>query len=509
MTLPYKETKIGESMFVGEFDQDTDFGEFTKKNKKYSMKSYKEFLLENKTEKSKFIIDKFNSYAKEDNFSNTEYLYRTYNKIYDKDVLVLARNIYLSNTLSIKERRKIDYYLYLTGQRFEDAFDDYYSNGEMVLENLLSKAADWINRGALKVSKFGDDVKIGFEKLIKGVKTVLELGEKIYNQFLEGFAGSLGKLEEYSNNTFNIPASDDKMAQFSDAMIEYIKLESDKLPDYFERLIKGAESLAILFTNLSKKIALKLKEYFTNFFSKEKITDSYSYESFISYQMNEGIKLTGNFFDNITEFIKTTRPFSWLIELGQYLENLTGKIILKIKNKIVEFIRDISDVDMAKSAGFTKKNESSYNDDFLFEGFSSKFATSASRPLEFAIDMMQIYSMIYIKGINKNADEWGDLAKNIITGNLLGVAEEGFKKITQGALTVGKTAFSAVFPWVMPVVKGISLFFTLYGLWKKIKPMIIAAKEKIKAKLSKTGTTVPSSGATASTPGATASPPSN
>ena len=104
--------------------------------------------------------------------------------------------------------------------------------------------------------------------------------------------------------------------------------------------------------------------------------------------------------------------------------------------------------------------------------------------------------MIYIKGTSNSADEWADLAKNILTGNLVGAAEEGFKKITQGALTVATTAFNVVFPWVMPVIKGISLFFTLYGLWKKIKPMIIAAKDKIKAKIT---------GATASTPGATAS----
>ena len=71
------------------------------------MKSYKEFILENKSEKSKFIINKFNSYVKEDNLTDTNYLKRTYNKIYDKDVLVVAKNIYLSNTLNIKERRKI------------------------------------------------------------------------------------------------------------------------------------------------------------------------------------------------------------------------------------------------------------------------------------------------------------------------------------------------------------------------------------------------------------------
>jgi hypothetical protein len=163
---------------------------------------------------------------------------------------------------------------------------------------------------------------------------------------------------------------------------------------------------------------------------------------------------------------------------------------------------------MAKSAGFIKKNESLYNDDFLFEGFSANFALSSSRPLYLAIDMMQIYSMIYVKGESKNAEEWGDLAKNILTGNLVGTAEEGFKKITQGALTVGKAAFNVVFPWVMPVIKGISLFFTLYGLWKKIKPIVIAAKDKIKAKI--TGATASTPGATASQPqptGATASPP--
>ena len=477
------------------------------------MKSYKEFLLENKTEKSKFIINKFNSYISEDNFTDTEYLYRTYNKIYDKNVSALARNIYLSNTLTIEERRRIDYYLYTTNQKFEDVFNDYYNNGGMLQEdilNVLSKGLDWLEKGALKTAKsIGDAAKNGFEKLLKSVKTVLEFGEKIYNQFLEGFSSLIGKLEEYCSNAFGIIKPDDsKMTQFSDAMIEYIALESDKLPDYFELLIKGANSLSILFTNLSKKIALKLKEFFTTLFSKEKINDSYSYESFISYQLNEG--LTGNFFDNITEFIKTTRPFSWLIELGQYLENLTGQIILKIKSKIVDFIKDISDQDMAKSAGFTKKNESLNNDDFLFEGFSSSFALSSSRPLYLAIDMMQIYSMIYIKGINKSAGEWGDLAKNILTGNLVGAAVEGFKKITQGALTVGKAAFNVVFPWVMPVVKGISLFFTLYGLWKKIKPLVIAAKDKIKAKI--TGATASTSGATASTPptqptGATASPP--
>jgi hypothetical protein len=49
------------------------------------------------------------------------------------------------------------------------------------------------------------------------------------------------------------------------------------------------------------------------------------------------------------------------------------------------------------------------------------------------------------------------------------------------------------------------LFFTLYGLWNKIKPMIIAAKDKIKAKI--TGATASTPGATASTPGATASTP--
>jgi hypothetical protein len=470
------------------------------------MKSYKEFVLENKTEKSKFIINKFNSYISEDNFTDTEYLYRTYNKIYDKDFLVIAKNIYLSNTLNIKERRKIDYYLYITNQKFEDVFNNYYTS-EMLQENVLSKAVDWVGKGALKVSKsIGDAAKSGFEKLLKSVKTVLEFGEKIYNQFLEGFSSLISKLEEYSSNTFNIQGSDSKMTQFSDAMVGYIKLEVEKNANYFELLIKGADSLSILFTNLSKKIALKLKEFFTTLFSKEKINDSYSYESFINYQLNEA--LTGNFFDNITEFIKTTRPFSWLIELGQYLENLTGKIIVKIKQKIVEFIRDISDQDMAKSAGFIKKNESLYDDDFLFEGFSANFALSSSRPLYLAIDMMQIYSMIYVKGESKNAEEWGDLAKNILTGNLVGTAEEGFKKITQGALTVGKAAFNVVFPWVMPVIKGISLFFTLYGLWKKIKPIVIAAKDKIKAKI--TGATASTPGATASQPqptGATASPP--
>ena len=470
------------------------------------MKSYKEFVLENKTEKSKFIINKFNSYISEDNFTDTEYLYRTYNKIYDKDFLVIAKNIYLSNTLNIKERRKIDYYLYITNQKFEDVFNNYYTS-EMLQENVLSKAVDWVGKGALKVSKsIGDAAKSGFEKLLKSVKTVLEFGEKIYNQFLEGFSSLISKLEEYSSNAFNIQGSDSKMTQFSDAMVGYIKLEVEKNANYFELLIKGADSLSILFTNLSKKIALKLKEFFTTLFSKEKINDSYSYESFINYQLNEA--LTGNFFDNITEFIKTTRPFSWLIELGQYLENLTGKIIVKIKQKIVEFIRDISDQDMAKSAGFIKKNESLYNDDFLFEGFSANFALSSSRPLYLAIDMMQIYSMIYVKGESKNVEEWGDLAKNILTGNLVGTAEEGFKKITQGALTVGKAAFNVVFPWVMPVIKGISLFFTLYGLWKKIKPIVIAAKDKIKAKI--TGATASTPGATASQPqptGATASPP--
>ena len=482
------------------------------------MKNYKEFISENISERSKFKLDKFNMYVKEENFTDMDYLYRTYNKIYDKDVLVVAKNVYSSNTLTINERRQIDYYLYLTNQKFEDVFNDYYNNGGMIQEeyfgsglvsgvvNVLSKGVDWIEKGALKTAKsIGDAAKNGFEKLLKSVKTVLEFGEKIYKQFLEGFVGVISKVEEHSSNLFGVIKPDDsKMTQFSDAMIEYIAEESDKLPDYFERLINGGKSLAILFTNLSKKIALKLKEFFTNLFSKEKITDSYSYESFISYQMNEG--LTGNFFDNITEFIKTTRPFSWLIELGKYLENLTGKIILKIKSKIVDFIKDISDVDMAKGAGFVKKkNESSYDDDFLFEGFSSSFAVSASRPLSLAIDMMQIYSMIYIKGINNSTGEWADLAKNILTGNLVAAAEEGFKKITQGALTVAKTAFNVTFPWVMPVVKGISLFFTLYGLWNKIKPIIIAAKDKIKAKI--TGATTSTPGATASTPGATASTP--
>jgi len=481
------------------------------------MKSYKEFVLENKTEKSKFIINKFNSYISEDNFTDTEYLHRTYNKIYDKNISTLARNIYLSNTFTIEERRRIDYYLYTTNQKFEDVFNHCYNNGDMLQEeffggivNLLSKGVDWIEKGALKTAKsIGDAAKNGFEKLLKSVKTVLEFGEKIYNQFLQGFGNLIGKLDEYASNAFGIIQPDDsKMTQFSDAMLEYIKLEVEKTANYFELLIKGADSLSILFTDLSKKISLKLKEFFTNLFSKEKINDSYSYESFINYQLNEA--LTGNFFDNITEFIKTTRPFSWLIELGQYLENLTGKIIVKIKQKIVEFIRDISDQDMAKSAGFIKKNESLSDDDFLFEGFSANFASSSSRPLYLAIDMMQIYSMIYVKGESKNVEEWGDLAKNILTGNLVGAAEEGFKKITKGALTVGKAAFNVVFPWVMPVIKGISLFFTLYGLWKKIKPLVIAAKDKIKAKI--TGATASTPGATASTPpaqptGATASPP--
>ena len=489
------------------------------------MKNYKEFISENISERSKFKLDKFNMYVKEENFTDMDYLYRTYNKIYDKDVLVVAKNVYSSNTLTINERRQIDYYLYLTNQKFEDVFNDYYNNGGMIQEeyfgsglvsgvtNLFSKGVDWIEKGALKSAKsISDAAKKGFEKLLKGVETVLQFGEKIYNQFLEGFTKVISKLEEYSSNAFAIiTPNDSKMTQFNDAMIEYIAEESDKLPDYFERLINGGKSLAILFTNLSKKIALKLKEFFTNLFSKEKITDSYSYESFISYQMNEEIKLTGNFFDNITEFIKTTRPFSWLIELAQYLENLTGKIMLKIKGKIVDFIKDISDADMAKGAGFVKKkNESSYDGDFLFEGFSSSFAVSASRPLSLAIDMMQIYSMIYIKGINNDTEKWADLAKNILTGDLLGTAEEGFKMLTKGALVAGKAAFtaaSAAFPWVMPVIKGISLFFTLYGLWNKIKPMIIAAKDKIKAKI--TGATTSTPGATASTPtGATASTPS-
>ena len=469
------------------------------------MKSYKEFILENKSEKSKFIINKFNSYVKEDNFTDTDYLKRTYNKIYDKDVLIIAKNIYLSNTLNIKERRKIDYYLYLTNQKFEDAFNNYYISGEMIQENVFSKAIDWAGKGALKISKtIGDAAKTAFEKTLKGVKTVLEFGEKIYKQFLEGFGNLIGKLEEYANSAFNITSGGDKTEQFTEAMIEYIKVETEKKENYFELLIKGSESLFILFKNLAKKIASKLKEFFVNLFSKEKINESYSYESFINYQINEG--LTGNFFDNITNFIKTSRPFSWLIELGEYLENLTGKIMLKIKQKIVDFIRDISDQDMAKDAGFIKKkNESSHNDDFLFEGFSSNFAVSSSRPLILAIDMMQIYTMIYVKGESKKAEEWLDLSKSIISGDLLGAAAEGFKKITQGALTAGKAVMTGLFPWVMPVIKGVSLFFTLYGLWKKIKPMIIKAKEKIKAKLSTSGSTTSTPGATASTPGPTTS----
>jgi hypothetical protein len=113
--------------------------------------------------------------------------------------------------------------------------------------------------------------------------------------------------------------------------------------------------------------------------------------------------------------------------------------------------------------------------------------------------------MIYVKGESKKAEEWLDLSKSIISGDLLGAAAEGFKKITQGALTAGKAVMTGLFPWVMPVIKGVSLFFTLYGLWKKIKPMIIKAKDKIKAKI--TGATASTPGATASTPGATASTP--
>jgi len=471
------------------------------------MKSYKEFILENKSEKSKFIINKFNSYVKEDNFTDTDYLKRTYNKIYDKDVLIIAKNIYLSNTLNIKERRKIDYYLYLTNQKFEDAFNNYYTSGELVQENIFSKAIDWIEKGALKASNtIADATKLAFEKTLKGVKTVLDFGEKIYNQFLEGFGNLIGKLEEYANSAFNIASGGDKTEQFTEAMIGYIKKETEKKENYFDLLIKGGESLFILFKNLAKKIALKLKEFFVNLFSKEKINDSYTYESFIRYQLNEG--LTGNFFDNITNFIKTSRPFSWLIELGEYLENLTGKIMLKIKAKIVEFIKDICDHDMAKDAGFAgfikKKNESSNNNDFLFEGYSTNFAVSSSRPLVLALDMMQIYTMIYVKGENKKAEEWLDLSKSIISGDLLGAASEGFKKLTQGALTAGKAVMTGLFPWVMPVIKGVSLFFTLYGLWKKIKPLVIKAKDKIKAKI--TGSTA-TTGATASTPGATASTP--
>jgi hypothetical protein len=472
------------------------------------MKSYKEFILENKSEKSKFIINKFNSYVKEDNFTDTKYLYRTYNKIYDKNVLVIAKNIYLSNTLNIKERRKIDYYLYLTNQKFEDAFNNYYTSSGLIQESIFSKTFDWIEKGALKASNtIADATKSAFEKTLKGVKTVLDFGEKIYNQFLEGFGKLIGKLEEYANSAFNIASGGDKTEQFTEAMIEYIKVETEKKENYFELLIKGGESLFILFKNLAKKIASKLKEFFVNLFSKEKINDSYTYESFISYQLNEG--LTGNFFDNITNFIKTSRPFSWLIELGEYLENLTGKIMLKIKSKIVEFIKDISDQDMLKDSGFVKnKNESSNNDNFLLEGFSSKFAVSSSRPLILALDMMQIYTMIYAKGENKKAEEWLELSKSIISGDLLGSASEGFKKLTQGALTTGKAVMNGLFPWIMPVIKGVSLFFTLYGLWKKIKPIVIKAKDKIKTKISTSGATasVPTK-PTASTPGGTASTP--
>ena len=486
------------------------------------MKSYKEFILENKSEKSKFIINKFNSYVKEDNFTNPNYLKRTYNKIYDKDVLVVAKNIYLSNTLNIKERRKIDYYLYLTNQKFEDAFNNYYTSGEMIQENVFSKAIDWAGKGALKISKtIGDAAKTAFEKTLKGVKTVLEFGEKIYKQFLEGFGNLIGKLEEYANSAFNITSGGDKTEQFTEAMLGYIKVETEKSENYLELLIKGGESLFVLFKDLAKKIALKLKEFFVGLFSKEKVNDSYSYESFINYQINEG--LTGNFFDNITNFIKTSRPFSWLIELGEYLENLTGKIMLKIKAKIVDFIKDISDADMASNAGFLKKtgdnkytsNEprkdtSNENINYIFERNFAKqakgsFAVSSSRPLILALDMMQIYTMIYVKGENKKAEEWLDLSKSIISGDLLGAASEGFKKLTQGALTAGKAVMTGLFPWVMPVIKGVSLFFTLYGLWKKIKPMVIKAKDKIKAKLSTSGATASTPGATASTPGPTTS----
>ena len=468
------------------------------------MKSYKEFILESKSEKSKFIINKFNSYVKEDNLTDTNYLKRTYNKIYDKDFLVVAKNIYLSNTLNIKERRKINYYLYLTNQKFEEAFNNYYTSGEMIQENVFSKAVDWIGKGALKISKtIGDAAKTAFEKTLKGVKTVLEFGEKIYKQFLEGFGNLIGNLEKYSNNAFNISSSDDKTKQFTEAMLGYIKVETEKSENYLELLIKGGESLFVLFKGLANKIALKLKEFFVKLFSKEKVNDSYSYEDFINYQINEG--LTGNFFDNISDFIKTTRPFSWLIELGQYLENLTGKIMLKIKEKIVVFIKDISGQDMAKDAGFIKKNENINNDEFLFEASTTKFALSSARPLILALDMMQIYTMIYVKGENKKAEEWLNLSKSIISGDLLGAAEEGFKKITQGALTAGKSVMTGFFPWVMPVIKGVSLFFTLYGLWGKIKPMVIAAKEKIKAKLSTSGATASTPGATASTPGPTTS----
>ena len=326
---------------------------------------------------------------------------------------------------------------------------------------------------------------------------------KIYKQFLEGFGNLIGNLEKYSNNAFNISSSDDKTKQFTEAMLGYIKVETEKSENYLELLIKGGESLFVLFKGLANKIALKLKEFFVRLFSKERVNDSYSYEDFINYQINEG--LTGNFFDNISDFIKTTRPFSWLIELGQYLENLTGKIMLKIKAKIVDFIRDICDKDMVKDAGFIKKNENINNDEFLFEASTTKFALSSARPLILALDMMQIYTMIYVKGENKKAEEWLNLSKSIISGDLLGAAEEGFKKITQGALTAGKAVMTGFFPWVMPVIKGVSLFFTLYGLWGKIKPMVIAAKEKIKAKLSTSGATASTPGATASTPGPTTS----
>ena len=160
---------------------------------------------------------------------------------------------------------------------------------------------------------------------------------------------------------------------------------------------------------------------------------------------------------------------------------------------------------MVKDAGFIKKNENINNDEFILEGSSSNFALSSARPLVLALDMMQIYTMVYVKGENKKAEEWLDLSKSIIAGDILGAAEEGFKKLTQGALTAGKAVMTGFFPWVMPVIKGVSLFFTLYGLWGKIKPMVIAAKEKIKAKLSTPGATASTPGATASTPGPTTS----
>ena len=206
--------------------------------------------------------------------------------------------------------------------------------------------------------------------------------------------------------------------------------------------------------------------------------------------------LTGNFFDNLTEKIKTIQPFKWCIELGEKLESSVSKMIQSVKDYIKKIIQSLTTRELAYPDDY-KKNEQ------LNEGYragAGVFAESAAIPLDLSLDLLQIYSIIQIKGLNivdkvkQNAgiDGLGDtflnIANSIKNGDLVGAAAEGLKTTMKGAWKVGKNAFQAMFPWVGPVMKAISTFFLLNSLWKKVQPIIQKAKFK-KSEASISGST--------------------